>query len=129
TASYAASATLVNGDVDLIAPDIIRIKDLQLDWTVKLKFDIDLGLILPKLCLPQVCVKIPCVGRVCTPSICIPWPTIPVHVTLSDFVKADADFRLDITLTSGVWKVQAQIVGIPSLKWGPTTTGLLLAIG
>jgi hypothetical protein len=128
-ASYGVTATLVNGDVDLRAPDIIRIKDLRLNWTLNLSFGIDLSSILPDFCIPQVCVDIPCVGRVCTPRICIDWPTITVPVSFSDFVKVTGDFKLDISLSGGVWKVQAVIVGVPNLQFGATSALLLAAIG
>jgi hypothetical protein len=129
TASYSVTATLVNGDVDLIVPDIIRIKDLQLNWNIHLDFKIDFADFMPDICIPQVCVKIPCVGRVCTPAFCIPWPTIPVSIPFGDYVKADADFRLDVTLSGGVWKVEAEVLGIPDLRFGPKTALLLGVIG
>lgn len=128
-ANYAVTATLVNGDVDLITPDIIRVVDLRVNWSLDLSFGIDLSTILPDFCLPQVCIDIPCVGRVCTPRICIDWPTITVPVSFSDFVKATGDFRLDISLSGGVWTVQAVIVGVPNLQFGATTALLLAAIG
>lgn len=128
-ASYAVSADLVSGDVDLIAPDIIRVVDLRANWHADLSIGIDLSTILPDFCLPQICVNIPCVGRVCTPRICIDWPTISVPVSFGDFVKTTADFRLVIKLSGGVWTVEAEIVGVPNLQFGPTTAGLLLVIG
>jgi hypothetical protein len=128
-ASYSVTATLTNGDVDLIPPDTIRLVDLRVDWTLNLSFGIDLSTFLPDFCLPQVCINIPCVGRVCTPRICIDWPTITVPVSFGDFVKATADFRLDVSLSGGLWKVQAVIVGVPNLQFGATTALLLAAIG
>lgn len=128
-ASYSVSASLVNGDVDLRAPDIIRIEDLRLNWNLSLSFGIDLSSILPDFCLPQVCVNIPCVGRVCTPRICIDWPTITVPVSFGDFVRATGDFRLVINLTGGQWVVEAEIVGVPNLQFGATSALLLAAIG
>lgn len=128
-ASYAVMATLTNGDVDLVPPDIIRVVDLRVNWSVNLSFGLDLSSILPDFCLPRVCVDIPCVGRVCTPRICIDWPTITVPVSFADFVKATGDFRLDISLSGGVWNVQAVIVGIPNLQFGATSALLLVAIG
>lgn len=128
-ASYAVSATLVNGDIDLIPPDVIRVVDLRVNWSIHLSFGLDLSTILPDFCLPQVCIDIPCVGRVCTPRICIDWPTITIPVSFSDFVKATGDFRLDISLSSGMWNVQAVIVGVPNLQFGSTSALLLVAIG
>ena len=128
-ANYAVFASLVNGDVDLIPPDIIRVVDLRVNWSINLSFGIDLSTILPDFCLPRVCVDIPCVGRVCTPRICIDWPTITVPVSFSDFVKATGDFRLSITLSGGVWRVEAIIVGVHNLQFGATTGLLLTAIG
>lgn len=128
-AGYSVSASLTSGNVDLRPPDIIRIDDLRMDWDIDLSFGFDLSTILPDFCLPQVCVNIPCVGRVCTPTICINWPTIPIPVSFGDFLMADGDFRLDISQSGGVWKVQAVVVGIPNLQFGATTAALLLAIG
>ena len=128
-ASYAVSATLVNGDIDLITPDIIRVVDLRVNWSINLSFGLDLSSILPDFCLPQICVDIPCVGRVCTPRICIDWPTISIPVSFSDFVKATGDFRLDVSLSGGVWNVRAVIVGVPNLQFGATSALLLVAIG
>jgi hypothetical protein len=129
TASYNVVATLTNGTVDLIPPDIIRISDLQVNWNLTLGFSFDLSSIIPDFCLPQVCIDIPCVGEVCTPKICIDWPTIPINVSFGDFVKATGDFRLNISLGGGVWKVEAIVVGIPNLQFGATTAALLAAIG
>ena len=128
-ANYTIQGTLTNGDVDLIPPDIIRIVDLRLDWDLDLSFGFDLSSILPDFCIPQVCVSIPCIGRVCTPRICIDWPTITIPVSFGDFLKTTADFRLDISLSGGKWKVQAVIVGVPNLQFGATTALLLAAIG
>ncbi|HVF90895.1 MAG TPA: hypothetical protein VNH22_12575 [Blastocatellia bacterium] len=128
-AGYSVVATLTNGDVDLIPPDIIRLVDLRVDWDLDLSFGFDLSSILPDFCIPQICIDIPCVGEVCTPRICIDWPTISIPVSFGDFVKATGDFRLDISLVGGVWKVQAVIVGIPNLQFGATTALLLAAIG
>lgn len=128
-ASYTVTGTLTNGAVDLIPGDTIRIADLRLDWDLDLNFGVDLSSILPDFCLPQVCVHIPCVGRVCTPRICVDWPTIPIPVSFGDFVKTTADFKLDISLSGNVWKVQAKILGIPNLQFGAVSATLLAAIG
>lgn len=128
-ASYSIKATFTNGDVDLIPPDTIEIVDLRLDWDLDLSFGVDLSTILPDFCLPQVCVDIPCVGEVCTPEICIDWPTITVPVSFGDFLKTTADFTLDISLSAGKWKVQAKVLGVPNLQFGPTSALLLVAIG
>ena len=128
-AGYTVSATLVNGDVDLIPPDIIRLVDLRVNWSINLSFGIDLSTFLPDFCLPQVCVHIPCVGRVCTPRICIDWPTISVPVSFSDFVQATGDFRLDVNLVGGNWEVKAVILGVPNLQFGATSALLPVAIG
>lgn len=129
TAGYTIQATFTNGDVDLIPPSTIRIVDLRLDWDLDLDFSFDLSTILPDFCLPQVCVDIPCVGEVCTPKICIDWPTIPIAVSFGDFLQATIDFQLDIALSSGHWKVQAKVLGVPNLQFGATSAALLAAIG
>jgi hypothetical protein len=127
TATYAASGTLTNGNVDLIPPDTIRIADLRLDWTVTLSFVMDLAAIMPKLCLPRACIDTPC-GRVCTPEICVPWPKRTVNVTLSDFVETTVDTRLKISLVAGVWRVEAEILDVPDLTIGLKTGAILIAL-
>jgi hypothetical protein len=128
-AGYSITGTLSSGVVDLIAPDIIRIADLKLNWQLSLSFSFDLSTILPDFCLPQICVTIPCIGRVCTPRICIDWPTISIPVSFGDFVKATADFTPSITLNAGVWHIDAVVQGVPNLQFGAATAGLLAAIG
>ena len=128
-AGYTVKGTLTNGDVDLIPPDTIRIVDLRLDWDINLSFGIDLSTFLPDFCLPQVCIDIPCVGTVCTPTFCIDWPTITVPVSFGDFLKTTVDARLDITLAAGKWNVEAEVLGVPNLQFGPTSALLLAAIG
>jgi hypothetical protein len=126
--TYTANATLTNGVVDLIPPDTIRIADLRLDWTVKLDLVIDLAKILPKLCLPQACIDGPCGIKVCTPEICIPWPKVPVTIPISDFAKTTVDTRLVIGLVGANWRVEAEVLGIPSLSFGLTTAALLALV-
>jgi hypothetical protein len=128
-AEYTIQGTLTNGDVDLLPPDTIRVVDLRLDWDLDFEFGIDLSTILPDFCLPQVCVDVPCVGEVCTPSICVDWPTIPVPVSFGDFLETTADFKLDVSLTGGFWRVRAVILGVPVLQFGATSAALLVAIG
>ncbi|HET7846475.1 MAG TPA: hypothetical protein VFL72_03215, partial [Acidimicrobiia bacterium] len=127
-ASYSANATFAPGDVDLIAPNTIRIEDFELHWTLGFSFGIDLSTFLPDFCLPQVCVDIPCVGKVCTPKICIDWPTVSVPVSFSDFVRVTADFGISVTLSGGAWNVAAVVQGIPNLQFGLVTGALLAAI-
>lgn len=128
-ANYTATARLTNGSVDLIPPNIIRLVDLRLDWHVDFRFSFDLSNVLPDFCLPQICVDIPFIGRVCTPRICINWPTITIPVSFGDFLLATADFRPEVTLAAGVWRVDGVIVGVPVLQFGATTFLLLTAIG
>jgi hypothetical protein len=128
-AGYTIQATLTNGTIDLIPPDTIRIADLRLDWNLDLSFGFDLSAILPDFCLPRICIDIPCVGEVCTPKICIDWPTITIPVSFGDFLKATVDLQLDVSLSSATWKVQAKILGVPNLQFGPATAAILLAIG
>ena len=94
-ASWNASASFSNGSVNLLSPDIIRIQNMDINYSLGLTVGIDLSTILPDFCLPQICVSIPFIGRVCTPRICIDWPTISVPVNHSDSIAFTADFRLN----------------------------------
>ncbi len=128
-ASYQVTATLTSGNADLIPPATIRIAGVRLDWHLAMSFGVDLSSFLPDFCIPQACVDVPCVGRVCTPRICVDWPTITVPVSFGDFLKATADFVLDVRLVGGKWRVLAKVAGVPNLQFGATSVALLAAIG
>ncbi|MEM7322679.1 MAG: hypothetical protein AAF531_06315 [Actinomycetota bacterium] len=130
TASYNASASFTNGDVDLIAPSTVRIQNFRVDWSVGLSFTLDLSSIIPDFCLPQVCVNIPCVGRVCTPAPCINWPSVTINVPpVGDFLNITADLGLSATLVGSDWEVDATIQGVPNLQFGAASAVILAAIG
>ena len=129
TASYSITITFAGGAVDLIPPGTVRIADFAARWNLGLVLKVDIGDILPEFCLPRVCVDIPCIGRVCTPRICIDWPAVSIPVSLADFVKVTGDFGLLAQQSGANWEVKVVIQGVPSLQFGPTTAGLLVAIG
>lgn len=124
TAGYHLTARLVNGDVDLRPPDIIRLIDLRLDWHVDLNLLIDISAVVPDICLPRICLF-----GFCTPRICLDWPTIPVSVPFDNFIQTTGDFKLDVGLVGSVWKVQGVVVSLDSLRWGADMGLLLAAIG
>lgn len=129
TASYDVGVTFGGGNVDLIPPGTIRINDFRANWHIDLEFKVDLNAILPRLCLPRVCIDIPCVGEVCTPEICIDWPTIPIPVSLSDFLEVSADFGLLAVQNGPKWEVNVVVQQVLKTQFGPTTAGLLVVIG
>ena len=70
-ASWNASASFSGGAVDLIAPNVLRLADVRMDYSVNLTFSFDLSDIIPDFCLPQICVTLPWIVLLrCTPS---PW--------------------------------------------------------
>lgn len=134
TASWSVCATFSDGTVQLIPPNVIRVADLQLNYSLSLSISLDLNTILPSFCLPQICVSIPFIGDVCTPKICISWPTITIPLNFSDSLKFTADFSLNVHLqnkpTGGnTWLVDIVIVGVPFLQLGPASAALITAIG
>jgi hypothetical protein len=129
TANWSASAFLAGGTVDLIVPNVIRIKNCELHYSLHFSFSFDLSRILPDFCLPQICIHIPFIGKVCTPKICVNWPTITIPVNFSDVVKFTADFTLDAHLSGANWLIDAVIVGIPSLQLSVAAAAILTALG
>lgn len=123
-ASYTVSVTFSGGNIKLSPPNVIEIADCNLHYSVGLTFSLDLNSFLPHFCLPQVCVF-----GICTPKICISWPTIPVPFSFADDVKFTADFTLDAHLSGTTWLIDVVIVGVPLLKFGPATAGILAALG
>jgi hypothetical protein len=128
-ATWSATASFAEGTVDLIAPNVIRVTNVRMDYTTNFTFSFDLSSIIPDFCLPRVCVDIPFIGRVCTPLICINWPTITIPVSHSSFVRFTADLNPSVTLAGGVWKVDLAIASVPFLQLGPAATALRLGIG
>lgn len=128
SASYNAAVSFSGGSIDLIAPDIIRISNMKLNYTLGVTLKINLNDILPTFCLPRVCVKIPFDGKLCTPKICISWPTIPIPLSYSDAATFSADFRLDIYEAAPNWKVDIVVIGVPFLQLSPAAAALLAAL-
>lgn len=129
TASWNTSASFSNGTVDLIAPNVVRIADCDMNYALGFTFSLDLNSILPHFCLPQVCIPIPFNGSLCTPKICISWPTISIPVSHSGVVKFTADFSLNVHKVGSDWLIDIVIVGIPFLQIGPAAAAILVAIG
>jgi len=134
TASWSASAGFSGGSVDLRAPDIVRISNMNMNFTVGIGLSIDLNDFLPRLCIPRICIPIPFLPDICTPRICLPpWPTIPVGpVNHSGTVNFTTDFRLLASQSGSNWNVAIQIVNIPSLSLDAISalivTGLIGAV-
>jgi hypothetical protein len=128
-ATWGASVSFVGGTVDLIAPDVIRLQNVTMNYSLNFSFGIDLGEILPEFCLPQICIRIPFIGRVCTPRICIDWPSISVPINYSDSLTFTADFRLVVFLDGAEWVVQIEIVAVPFLQLSPAAAAILTLIG
>jgi hypothetical protein len=128
-ANWSASATFSGGNVDLIAPDTIRLANVRMDYTVSLTFSFDLSDIIPDFCLPRICVTLPFIGRVCTPRICVDWPTVTIPVSHSSFVNFSGDFKPAVTLSGGVWRVDLVLAAVPFLQLGPAAIAILAAVG
>lgn len=133
TASWSVCATFSDGTVHLIPPNVIRIADLQLNYSLSLSISLDLNKILPSFCLPQICIPTP-FGDICTPKICISWPPITIPLNFSDSLKFTADFSLNVHLQNkptvgNTWLVDIVIIGLPFLQLGPASAALIAAIG
>jgi hypothetical protein len=130
-AAWSATASVSVGTVDFRPPNIIRLANCTLNYSLSLTISFDLSNILPDFCLPQVCVRIPFIGRVCVPPvrICVNWPTITIPVSHSGPVNFTADFALNPNLSGGFWNIDLIIVGTPFLQLGPAATAILAAIG
>jgi hypothetical protein len=128
-ANWSASASFSGGVVDLIAPNVVRIADCQMNYSLGFTFSFDLSSILPDFCIPEICIPIPFLPDICTPEICIDWPTITIPVSHSDSLLFTADFTLNPHVDGSDLVVDIVIVGIPFLQIGPAAAAILLAIG
>lgn len=129
-ANWSANVNFTGGTVDLLTPDIVRLADVNMNFSLSFSFSIDLSDILPDFCLPQVCISIPFIGEVCTPEICVDWPTIgPIPINYSDTLKFTSDFRLVTQLDGAEWVISIEIVGIPNLQFGPIAAAILVLLG
>ena len=129
TASWNATASFSGGSVDLIAPNVVRLAGVTMNFTVGFSFSFDLSSILPDFCLPQICVRIPFIGRVCTPRICIDWPSVTIPLSHSGSVVFTGDFTLNPHLDGTDWVVDLVIVGIPFLAIDAISAAILVALG
>ena len=129
TTTYSANASFSGGMIDLIAPNVIRIANCQLNYALGFSLAFDLSSILPDFCLPQICVRLPWIGRVCTPRICIDWPTITIPVSHSGVINFTGDFSLNVHLSGTDWLIDIVVVGVPFLQFGPAAAAILAAIG
>ena len=128
TAAWSASGSLSNGAVDLIPPppNVIRISNCRLDYSLSFSFSVDLSFL--NFCIPQICIPTP-FGDICTPKVCFTFPTIPISVSHSSFLLFTADFRLNVHLAGGNWLVDAVVVGVPFLQITPAAAAVLAALG
>ncbi len=128
-ANWTASAGFSGGTVDLRTPDVVRLQNVSMNFTVGIGFSIDLSDILPDFCLPRVCINIPFIGRVCTPRICIDWPTINIGpINHSGSVNFTSDFRALASTSGADWKIDIQIVGIPNLQLDAISAVILVGL-
>lgn len=127
-AAYSATASFTGGTVDIIPPppDVIRVSNVVMSYSVSLTFSVDLSFL--NFCLPRLCIPTPW-GSICTPRVCITFPTINIPVNHSSTVTFTGDFRLAVANSGGNWLVDIVVVGAPSIVLGPAATALLLAIG
>lgn len=127
--TWTATANLVGGAVELQEPDIIRIANMTMNFSLGFSFEIDLSDILPDFCIPQVCLPIPFLPDICTPEICVNWPTIDVGpINHSGDVDVTGDFKILTTLDSTHWNVDVEIVDIPNLSLDAVSTGIIVLI-
>lgn len=129
TANWGASAFLAGGAADLIPPNVIRIVNCELHYSLHFSFSLNLNNILPSFCLPQICIPIPFLGRVCTPRICISWPTITIPVNYSDLIRFTSDFTLNAHLSGPTWLIDVVIVGVPNLQISVGAAAILGVLG
>lgn len=128
TASWSASASLQQGVIDLISPNVVRVTDCELHYSLGFSFAFDLSTIIPDFCLPRVCIPTP-FGDLCTPKICIDWPTITIPLNYSDMVRFTADFTLDVRSVGTEWLVDVVIVGVPALDLSAAAATILAGLG
>jgi hypothetical protein len=128
-ANWGASAFFAGGNVDLIAPNIIRLANCEFHYNLHFSFSFDLSNIIPDFCLPQICIHIPFFGTFCTPTVCINWPTITIPVNFSDVVRFTSDFTLNAHLAGPTWLIDVVVVGIPNLQFSLAATAIMAALG
>jgi hypothetical protein len=130
--NWSANAFFAGGRVDLIPPNVIRIDDCEMHFNLHLEVVIDLNSILPPVTISFPCFTIKIFKKkitICPPSIHIHFPVVKVPVGHSDVIKFTSDFKLQTQLITGYWHIDAVIVGVPSLQFGPGTALLLAALG
>jgi hypothetical protein len=124
---WGASASFIGGTVDLIAPDVVRLQNISMNYTLDFTFKIDLEEFFGDVYLDPICLDLGDFGEICTPKICIPWPppiSVPIP-TYSGSVTFTADFRPKVFLDGTQWVIEIEIVRVPSLEFDLATTAIL----
>lgn len=127
-ADWSASASFANGEVELLTPNIVRVKDCEIHYNLSFNFSVNLNDFL-HFCIPQVCVELPVIGEVCTPEHCIDWPTVTIPISYSDVIKFTADFTLNPHLVGSTWLIDIVIAGIPNLQISPAAAAIISLLG
>jgi hypothetical protein len=117
---WTVSVSLSGGSIDLIPSDTIRIEDLHLDFSVDLTFHLNLNDI-GEICIPESISWAPW-GFIYTPEVCFTLPNVTFDtISHSGWAEFTADFHPQVTLTAGVWRIDAVVDSIPSLQIDPAT--------
>lgn len=130
--NWNANAFFTGGLVDLIPPNVIRIVDCEMHFSLHLDVSIDLNKILTPINITFPCITIKFFKKkitICPPAIHIHFPVIKVPLGHSDVIKFTSDFKLQTQFIAGYWHIDAVIVGVPFLQFGPGSAALLVALG
>jgi hypothetical protein len=130
--NWNASAFFAGGRVDLIPPNVIRLDDCELHYSVHFNVIVNLNYLLPPIHITFPPLTWTFFGKTFTitfPSIQINWPTVTIPVGHSDMIKFTSDFKLQTYLAANTWHIETVIVGIPFLQLGAGTTAILTALG
>ncbi len=123
--SASASASIPQGTVTLVPPNVFHIANFQFRYRLGASFGIHLNDFLPTFCLPRICVF-----GFCTPKICVSWPDITVPFSTTGSVTTTTDLRLDVHLDTvhNQWNVDAVLLAIPSVNFSAQAAALLTVI-
>jgi hypothetical protein len=131
--TWNANAFFTGGQVDLIPPNVIRLVDFEMHYSVHFAVMINLNQILPPIALYFPCITIKIFGKkikICPPPVPINWPTVTIPVGHSDMIKVTSDFTVQTHLdNANYWHIEAVIVGVPFLQLGVGTSAILTALG
>jgi hypothetical protein len=125
--AWNATFSVSGGLVSLAPPNLVRIDNATVHYSLGLTVSVDLSFL--DFTLPEVCVDIPWFGELCIGGDTIHFGKHSVPLKFANTALVSGDFTINVYLASGFWNVDVVLASIRKLDLGTAATLLVTAIG